>query len=269
MLREEDIEALVALKLTILQAKVYLATAMLKEAKMSAISKTVGVARQDIYRVIAELQQRGLVEKVIDRPVRFKALPVHEAIPILLSRLHEERMEAHNKAMELMERHKRYRKSGREFEEDQVKFLLIPEKNALARGIEEMVEAAQESIDIATSNRECVRASFDFSQSFRKALDKGVKIRWIMKEPLTINNGFRVSKVLSENSLFELRNVRHGLTQTFHVYDKKILIIVSNPKLGHLRSPALFTNATPLVELAQHRFESMWNQLPNPNQATQ
>ena len=104
MYQEEDVEALVALGLTTLQAKVYLTLNKLEEAKTK--SETAKVARQEIYRVMNKLQNLCLVEKVIAKPVRYKAVPMQEAVPHLLKRIHEKRLESHNKAMQLIERHR-------------------------------------------------------------------------------------------------------------------------------------------------------------------
>ena len=61
---EQDVENLVAIGLTITQAKVYLTLAHLGTAKAKAIWKDSEVARQDIYRVLSELEQKTLVEKI-------------------------------------------------------------------------------------------------------------------------------------------------------------------------------------------------------------
>jgi sugar-specific transcriptional regulator TrmB len=104
---DEDIEAFKTLRLTLLQAKVYLAIVRLKEAKIREISKSVKVARQDIYRVVAELQELGLVEKVIATPCRYEAVPIRQAAFILLKRIQDDDVESQEKAMTLIERHKK------------------------------------------------------------------------------------------------------------------------------------------------------------------
>jgi sugar-specific transcriptional regulator TrmB len=47
-------------------------------AKMSEISKTANIPRQDVYRVMAQLMQLGLVEKTITTPVEYKGIALKE-----------------------------------------------------------------------------------------------------------------------------------------------------------------------------------------------
>jgi len=105
-LRDEDVQALTSIGLTVLQAKVYLTLVKLGKATIKTISKTAEVARQDIYRVTSELHKLGLVEKVIAAPNEFKAIPLTEGISILLQRMHEERAESHKKIKKLMRRYR-------------------------------------------------------------------------------------------------------------------------------------------------------------------
>jgi sugar-specific transcriptional regulator TrmB len=80
-------------------------------------------------------------------PTRFKAVPVHEAIPLLLQRMRQKTLEAQEKAAQLTERH-----SNRAFRvkahEKEVKFVLISEKTALSRRIKKSIDDAQISVDV-------------------------------------------------------------------------------------------------------------------------
>jgi sugar-specific transcriptional regulator TrmB len=84
MVLDKDAEVLNGLGLTTLQAKTYLAIAILEKATVKTISKTAKIARQEIYRVTSELQEKGLIEKIIATPVEYRAIPVHDAINVLL-----------------------------------------------------------------------------------------------------------------------------------------------------------------------------------------
>ena len=76
----DDQETLVGLGLSAAQAKVYLAIYKSGKAKASAICKSSGIVRQDLYRIIDSLQEVGLIEKVITFPAEYSALPVADTI---------------------------------------------------------------------------------------------------------------------------------------------------------------------------------------------
>jgi len=104
--QEEDVKVLVGLGCTLLQAKIYLALVKLEEANIIEVSKATNVARQEVYRVINELQNRGFVEKKLSRPVVYEALPIQETVPNLLKIMQGKMNETQAKALELMEREK-------------------------------------------------------------------------------------------------------------------------------------------------------------------
>src|SRR5690606_37785132 len=86
MLNEEGVDALTSLGLTLVQSKIFLALSKTNYATISKISDLSKVPRQDIYRVVSELQKMSLVEKILTKPVRFQAVTMEEAWKILLER---------------------------------------------------------------------------------------------------------------------------------------------------------------------------------------
>ena len=79
-IKEDGVQVLIALGLTSTQSKAFLALCQLGKSSPKTISKESKIARQDIYRVLAELQELGLVKKAISRPVIFEAFPLKDAI---------------------------------------------------------------------------------------------------------------------------------------------------------------------------------------------
>lgn len=69
-----------------LQAEVYVALLSLGQATGKALSQHSKVARQEVYRILKELQEKGLVEKIIVMPTKFKALPIEDCLRTLIER---------------------------------------------------------------------------------------------------------------------------------------------------------------------------------------
>ena len=79
-----ELLTLIDLGLTLKQARVYTALVESGPLRVSAISKISKVARQDIYGALLKLQQLGLVEKIIERPLKYRAVSVNEGVSLLL-----------------------------------------------------------------------------------------------------------------------------------------------------------------------------------------
>ena len=74
-----------ALGLNHSQAKLYTALAIyLKSGYVNEISSFTEIPRTEVYRLLKELQDKGLVEETVLNPRRFKAVPLKEAISILV-----------------------------------------------------------------------------------------------------------------------------------------------------------------------------------------
>ena len=256
-----DVEALVTLRLTSLQAKVYLVLASIGEAKVSTISKNVRVARQDIYRIIAELQKLGLIEKMVKSPCVYRALPMEEAVSVLLHHINKDVIDSRQKGMNLLKRHKAASARGKDnLPEEEYQFVLISEKQAKLKRLSKSTETAQKSIDIVCSWTTLLQSLSESFSMFQKALKKGVNIRWITEKPLDCKARAKTAKLIMQNPLFKLGFVPFAIEKRYWIYDKKEVFIALNPKTNYARSPALWTNAVPLIELAQHYFDSLWKE---------
>jgi len=258
--RDKDVKVLVELGFTGLQAKVYLALSELEEANIIEISKAINVARQEIYRIVTELQNRGLVEKRLAKPVRYKAISIQEAVPYLLMDMHKKRIVLQRKAMQLVERQKSIIGKPKLLEAE-AQFLLIPKRGTLSRKIKKTIEDSKKSIEIVLPHEKFLHALFDLAQSLKKALERNVKVRWIIDKPLSPDEKPVILEFLLKSTLFELRCKPHNPALTFGIYDGKTVIVASNPKLNYIESPAIWTNAVPFVALAQNYFDTLWNSL--------
>ncbi len=85
-----NIEILTYFGLTNNQAKVYLSIGSSIFITAKQIHEVSEVPRQHIYRILSALQQIGLVESTISRPLRFKGIPIQKGISFLFKEKIEE-----------------------------------------------------------------------------------------------------------------------------------------------------------------------------------
>jgi len=89
---------LCAFGLTPNQARVYLTVCRLGLAQVGRVSKASKVRREDIYRLLPSLEKLGLIEKVLGTPTKIRAIPVEDALSLLVK---QEEDKAHKKMTEL------------------------------------------------------------------------------------------------------------------------------------------------------------------------
>ena len=100
---DESIEILVELGLTHTEAKVYTALLCLKRATAKNIHRASKVARQDVYQLLSDLQEKGLIEKIIGKPAKFKPIPASDAVSILTERRNEQSQKLKKKQSNTLE----------------------------------------------------------------------------------------------------------------------------------------------------------------------
>jgi sugar-specific transcriptional regulator TrmB len=84
LVMDEAIQTLTELGLTLSQAKVYLTLLKLDRATGKALSKHAKEARQEVYRILHELEEKGFVERIIAMPTEFKAITIKNCLRILI-----------------------------------------------------------------------------------------------------------------------------------------------------------------------------------------
>jgi sugar-specific transcriptional regulator TrmB len=254
----DDAQTLLHLGLTASQAKVYLALLKLEtDNKGITIAKFADVPRQDVYRLLDELQQIGIVQKTLTRPATFRCVPAVETVSILLERRMRDFSQLKREADNFVKNaentiHEKLNLSGND------QFILISEREAITCKAREQIEDLQVSLSDITPSNELVPWLTVLSKSVEGALSRGVKIRWITEEPADSSSIYEFLQTYSEYRNFEVRFVSSPLRAKIGIFDSKEVILGINIDCGFSRSPALWSNNPSFVALAENYFEDYW-----------
>jgi sugar-specific transcriptional regulator TrmB len=245
------------------QAKVYLFTVRLGIASVGKIAKVSKVRREEIYRLLPKLEEMGLIERVLGTPTKIRAIPLEDALSILLKR---EQEEASKKISELVVKTE---KILRNFnvnkmkmiaeEEGDTQFSLIPEKSAILRRTADMIKNTQMEFDIITSRKKLTPFIPIFSELLKKAIKRGVKVRIITEMPEYEDNIPRIiEEQVSPDDSLELR-YSETLPSHFMITDSKEARVTTSTDAHLAESPSLWTNNSSLIGLLQKSFEDSWH----------
>jgi sugar-specific transcriptional regulator TrmB len=252
---DEYIHTLTDLGLTLLQAKTYLALAKLGKAEVRTISKASNVARQDIYRIMLTLEKLGLVEKIIDTPTLYKAIPLRKGLLTLLQRRTEENAELQKKTRALINNF-RDNNTGIAFHEDESQFTITSELALFRKKLAEATDAARTSKDVIYT-AEGVRAlSLHYLQHVKRAMRRGVKIRVITEKPENAETTLGISPDLKKNPLFKLKYISDHSPVFMAIFDNKEV----NIRISDNIVPSFWSNNPSVVKLAASYFEAVWKE---------
>ncbi len=258
MVEDEEIQTLMDLGLSLLQAKAYLALAALGTATIKSVAKTANMAQQDIYRLMPKLQKMGLAEKILTAPTTYKVTPVKSGVPILLQRRAQEYAELEKKTEKLLNSAHESNLNTVLYDEES-QFVITSEKTLLYRKFEKENRAAQQSIDMAGKWEGVKVALFYYLQGeFRKAMKKGVRIRIITEQHEGDKSMLKILRGLKKNPLFGIRYLPSPVPLKTVIYDDKEvnMCIAISPDRD---VPSLWSNNPNFVKVMISHFEEMWN----------
>lgn len=254
----DDAQTLMHLGLTNSQAKVYVALLRLaSDSKGTTIAEFADVPRQDVYRLLDELQQIGIVQKALVKPAIFRSVPPEETVSILLER----RMRDFS---QLKKEADRFVKNAKDSFHEQLclsgndQFILISEREAITCKAREAIENMQVSLNDITPFSELVPWLTVLSKSVDGALNRGVKIRWITEDPEDSSSISKFLQTYSGYRNFEVRFVSGSLRAKIGIFDSKEVILSINIAGGFARSPALWSNNPSFAAIAESYFETCW-----------
>ncbi len=250
-------QVLFNLGLTLKQARIYIALAKSGPSRINEISKVSKVARTDVYSALEKLQQIGLVEKLIQTPPCYRAIPLKKGLTLLL----ETRTQQYQKTKAETEILQKTLEIGTSdtIQTKSSQFILVPEGRAVLDRIRNAIETAQHSIDLIVSwKRFSTGISHTFAENIEKAWAKKVKIRFIVEMPPRDRTSKHLVEFFREKPSSQIRFVRGHPKTVFGIYDKKQVFVVVISKRDLQSSPALWSDNEALVSLASDLFEALW-----------
>ncbi len=257
---DENATMLSSFGLTHNQAKVYMAIAQLGLASVSQASKASKVRREDVYRILPKLQKMGLVEKILGKPTQIRAIPMEEALHVLIEREQEiaNKRVAGLKAKkdEILKHYKRFRM--RPISEG-AHFSLISGREGILGKEMAMINKAESAISIITSRDKFRQFLNNYDEALEKATNKGIEVRMIL------NATEHAAEIVSSLKKYEnnlapiyLKYTDHPMNHYMIVDFKKALVATSvGPTMGE--NPYLWTDDGSLVGLLQKNFEGLWH----------
>ncbi len=262
MKQDKYIQALMNLGLTYLQAVVYLTLVKLGKAEAKTLSVAANVARADVYRVMASLEEIGLAEKIIANPTAYQATSLQEGYEILLK----------NKQEELSQLSEQTKQTFSDMPESDVKFwdpkqqfILISSEKLSGERIKIENENSTSSVDISGDWRSLRSREYIHLPIHKKVLHKGVKIRLITEK----HDGEAFEKLYPSlfryKQLFEIRYVDAPIPIRVAIYDRNRLTMSTRSPTDAQVTPTIWSNNPQFVNVIVAFFDQLWKSAQQTN----
>jgi sugar-specific transcriptional regulator TrmB len=248
----EETQILSDLGLKISQATIYLALVKFESATVKALCRTSPTARQDIYQALSDLYELGLVERIVDKPLRFRAIPIKNALEILQHHRSVKNSNIDNRAKALFRHSKYWNKQN-------------------AAQIEPFFE-------LRTTYRNDPRVKEAYAKANYNVRLLGSKLKWpifysFLEDAINASKrDVKLQILLSRDQKNQLSpflknlNVEVRFTDLFEganviIFDNKLMVVWENLNQEKINQPqvkALWTNHHGSIILACDHFELRW-----------
>lgn len=260
---EYHLETLIQLGLTPNQGKLYLNLLRTGKSSGRTLSRETNFARQEVYRILEELHERGLVERIISTPTEFKAVAIQEVISILLLEKNRKLEQTKERIQSIIEGYSSL--EGATTPHKEFRFSMIPPKRLVNETRERMLENAKKSIQLITTNKRFIQGISHFFEIYERSLQRNVKTQIIVNTGEDTNS-IRSNKLelLERYPNFKLKTIPQTKANIL-IIDKTEAIITLCPKADLGASPVLWTNHPEFLEVLQDYFQSLWKKhIPQP-----
>ncbi len=258
---EQNAEVLSDFGLTHNQAKVYLTIAKLGIASVGQVAVSSKVRREEVYRMLPKLEEMSLIEKILGKPAKVRAVPVEDALSILIKK---EQDFLNTRLSQLTTKRNEFIKNFRAYEMEPIEkegdhFALISQKESIVNRGLTMVKEAVREIDVITTRYEFYQLFAKYAVDVKKAIRRGVKVRVILDVSERDDSILRI--IEDYNSSRAFFDLRYTFQQSSHFiivdYEQALVSTSTEPPIG--QNPYLWADNKSLIELVQKYFEDMWH----------
>ncbi|MEM3617004.1 MAG: helix-turn-helix domain-containing protein [Candidatus Bathyarchaeia archaeon] len=237
------------------EVKVYVYLARTGEHKASDISEALSLHRTETYRILRDLEKRGLISSVFEKPLKFIATPFEKALDILIETKRMRLNLLEKKRKSLVDLWLSLPKPEIELERKEV-FQILEGEEQISLKADEIIGKAESEILVFISEYDI--ANF-YHSSFLDKLEKhqrrGVNVQLLTTySPKTC---FFLEKTKLKRAKYSRLNAEE--LPTFILADNEHLLLLIRKENGKKKVAALWTNYDAFIKALKTLFTELWN----------
>jgi sugar-specific transcriptional regulator TrmB len=250
---EKRLGLLTQLGLTLLQAKVYLAFLASERSTARMAARNSHIARQEVYRVINELLDAGLITKEISKPTKYKPVPFDKFVKFSFEEKRKKLTMLEAGAEEMLQTYINDNDATKALPEE-YEFREMLKNDKVFNSVNILL--GLKTLDIVNSARRYGQSLLS-TDHHEEALRTGTKMRVILENPKIDTLFFKKIMELKKSPFYEIRFVPFEPKVLFGIRDKREIYLVTKPSQP-CGPPYLISNHPCFVELAQKYFDVLW-----------
>lgn len=256
LLKSDHLALLVELGLTKTQAKLYLTLLNYAKTDVRTLSKDLDTPRQEIYRALGELQEKGFVSKIVASPLKYQAIPISELLSVIISSKtteHEKLLEQAEYMIKAFEENKL-----NELTEQDIEISIVEGKETIIKRCKSAHAKVQETVCCCSTFERWIHIGSQIHETIQRALSRGVKYRIVVEKPAGKINLPKEVELLIENNDFQVRMTEKKLKVNAVIFDSNLTgfsLYLSRPVA---ETPMIWTNHPSILASFKEHFDRIW-----------
>jgi sugar-specific transcriptional regulator TrmB len=256
-IEEDEIRLLEDVGFTKTQAKLYMTLLGFEETDGRTISAKAKIPRQEVYRTLDELEKKGLVEKVISSPYKFKATPLDLGLQILIDKRIQHCKEIQVKTKKFLRKHQADEKN--ELSKPEYELIMVEGRQRLMQLMKRQHETAERKVRILTTLPRWLQILNFCFENYEEALSRGVKYQVVLEaQESEIGSRANIHSLLKSQN-FELRLTGSPLDTNAAIFDDREVTVNFFLSQSLAESPLVWTNHPSFISMCRDHFTAIWN----------
>jgi sugar-specific transcriptional regulator TrmB len=251
--KEDYIELLLKTGLSQLQSRIYVNLLTIGIADVGSISRASKIARQNVYRIMPDLESLGLVQRIVDKPILFEPTSLKQALGLLLKKKKVETEQIQQRISSLNCDFSLFPDCHIENEQ----LVVSSEFSNIVNSHSELFQKSVKTIDIINQNIPAFLE--DHCGDIKLAINRGVEVRLAIQQMKT-SIPDRLLR-LTKNSLFKTKYIAEKMQTPdkfgLIIFDGRRMCLSIAEKGNGVR--ALTTSNSHLLRISNTFFDYVWN----------
>ena len=257
MSHEKIVKEFESFHLTPDESKAYLF--LLKTGPKSAgqIARYIKLYRMKTYRILRDLEERGLIEATIERPQKFVAVPLEKSLELQINDQKEKLSSLEKSRDTILEQ---WKKSYVEDDVEHIKIRIIQGRKQFFSFLEQIIDKAITEINLLTTKNDLYRLTLaEITDKLKAVKRKGVKIKVLTQ--------MDKSAIDAVNEFMQFSEVRHTVLPSslrFMIVDQEDVLTTfamdDSMNMKTKEDTTMWTNAPNYATTVTAYFVNLWNQ---------
>lgn len=238
------------------EVKVYIYLARTGEHKASDISEALSLHRTETYRILRDLEKRGLVSSVFEKPLKFIATPFEKALDILIETNKMKLKMLEKRRQKLIDVWMSLPKTEVEPERKEV-FQILEGEEQISLKADEIIDKAEKEVLAFISEDDIANFYHSgFLDKLEKATKDGINVQ-LLTNYSSKTCFFTEKTELREKVKYSKLNADE--IPTFILADGEHLLLLIRRGNSKKRTAALWTNYDAFIKTLKTLFNELWN----------